>query len=463
MRSNRSRVIAMTLCALAGCAPGWATTPEFKLKTDFRFRSELTDSPSGDPSKDASYDLSHARLRLGADLSWPAVKLHAMVQAAGSWGLPSNGAFGAGPVHFGANGESDPDSVDLAELTIAWTGKAGKLVVGRQPWEEGNEVATGVAYLDGVKKRRLGERLIGNWEWVNVGRRFDGVSFGAACESTHVAGFAFRPLGGGISYRDAFEELDDLEIYGLTVTGKYDRWLPKSDVRLFAIQYEDGRQGARAAAGGDLSISTVGASLLAGGAGGDFVLWGAWQSGDWGSADHEAWAAFVEGGGKIGRGPNAATLRAGFAVASGDGEADGVHGTFANLLPTNHKYYGSADYQAFQNVQELFVELLLKPSKRSTARLAVHHFDLNQEQDAWYGGSGAYDESSLGFAARRPKGGFTKPDIGWEYDAEGRLTLPRGFALDAGLSYFEAGGAGRQVLGVDGSGWWGFAQLVWSH
>jgi len=107
--------------------------------------------------------------------------------------------------------------------------------------------------------------------------------------------------------------------------------------------------------------------------------------------------------------------------------------------------------------------LLLKPSNGSTARLAVHHFDLNQEADAWYGGSGAYDEAALGFAARRPQGGFTKPDIGWEYDAEARLNLPHGVALDAGLSYFDTGGAGRELFGVDGSGWWGFVQLVWSR
>jgi hypothetical protein len=386
------------------------------------------------------------------------VKLHALVQGATSWSLPSNGAFGSGPVYFGPNGESSPDSVDLAELSVAFTGARGKVVVGRQGWQEGNETPTGDAYLDGVKRRRLGERLVGNWDWVNVGRRFDGVSFGAACDSTHVAGFAFRPLGGGVSYPAAFERLDELEVYGLTVTGRYGAWIPKSDVRLFAIQYEDGRAPARSAAGGDLSITTLGASLLAGGAGGDLVLWGAWQTGDWGRADHDAWAAILEGGGKI---ASNATLRGGVAVASGDGEAGGEHGTFANLLPTNHKFYGSIDYLAFQNVQELFVELLVEPSKRFSSRFAVHHFDLNQEQDAWYSGSGAFDEKALGFVARRPAAGFVKPDIGWEYDVEGRCALPHGLALEGGLSYFDAGGAGREILKADGSGWWGFVQILW--
>ena len=449
---------ALILAVATRAVPILAESPTFDLGLDLRLRAELTDTPSPDATRDSSYDLEHGRFRLAADLGWEHVKLHAVAQAAGSWNVPSNAAFGSGPSYFGANGESEPSSVDLAELTVSFSGEAGQLVVGRQGCQEGNEVPTGVAYLDTVKRRRIGERLVGNFEWANVGRRFDGASFGVGSESLYLAGFALRPLGAGVSYDHAYESLDELEVYGLSLTGKYDAWLPKSDVRLFAIQYEDGRPGAVSAAGGDLSITTLGASLLAGGERGDLVLWGAAQSGDYGAAEHEAWAAFIEGGAKVATG---ATLRGGFAVASGDGEAGGDHGTFANLLPTNHKTYGSMDYQAFQNVQELFVELLLEPTPRTSARIAVHHFDLNQEGDAWYSGSGPTDETSLGFVARRPAGGFSRPDLGWEYDFEGKLALARGFALEGGISYFDAGGGGREVLTADGSGWWGFLQLAW--
>jgi hypothetical protein len=462
-RTSGKTIALASLAGALAAVPALAAAPRFDWSAELRLRAEAIDGPARDAAKDASDDTAHGRLRLGADLVWPRLELHALVQGAASRSLPANGAFGAGPVYFAANGERDPESSDVAELSVALTGRCGKLVLGRQAWAEGNEVATGVAYLDGVKKRRLGERLVGNWDWVNVGRRFDGLTFAGGGESTHLAAFAFRPTGGGVSYQHAFETLDDFDLYGLTVTGRYGRWLPRSDVRLFALRADDGRPAARAAAGGAIAIDTLGASLLAGGSSADFVLWGAWQTGDWGRSDHEAWAAFVEGGGKLGRGPRAPTVRAGFAVASGDGEADRVHATFANLLPTNHRFYGSADHFAFQNVQELFVELIVVPGAKSSVRFAVHHFDLNQEQDAWYGGSGAFDETALGFAARRPPGGFTRPDLGWEADAEGRFTLPRGFTLDAGVTYFAAGAAGREFLTADSTGWWGYLQLVYQQ
>jgi hypothetical protein len=329
---------------------------------------------------------------------------------------------------------------------------------------EGAEVLTGVASLDQVKRRRLSERLVGNWDWPNVGRRFDGLTLGVDLDRVHLSGLALRPLAGGIEYRDAFEELDDLTVYGVTTTGKYGTWLPRAEVRLFALRYDDGRPGAVAAAGGDLEIMTWGASFLGGGDRGDLMLWGAVQTGDWGPAEQDAWAFIAEIGHPFAGAPAAPVLRAGIAAASGDRRPGGAHGAFFNLLPTNHKFYGSMDFCALSNLRNLYVEVQLRPAERLAVRAEVHSFALLAERDAWYGGSGAFDEAALGFPARRPAAGrFSSTSLGSEVDLELTWTLGHGLTLAGGAGWFAGGAAAEEVLTADEGGGWGYLQLGWTR
>src|SRR3990172_6678724 len=106
----------------------------------------------------------------------------------------------------------------------------------------------------------------------------------------------------------------------------------------------------------------------------------------------------------------------GVAYASGDGDpGDQDHGTFFNMVPTNHKFYGDQDLSALQNLTNVYVQLRLQPHRRLALSFEVHLFRLSDAADAWYGGSGAANNQGFGYVARFP-GGRTRRDIGTEWD-----------------------------------------------
>ena len=456
--------LAAVLAAVQTCA-ALAASPEIKTSFDLRLRYEGLDTPSRSAAADRTYGLSLGRARFGVDAVWPQWKLHGMVQAAGAFGLPHNGAFAAGPNYMAANaGDDDPSEIGIAELSAAYASGGFRTVLGRQPYADGNEVPTGVSYLDGIKKRLLSDRLIGVFEWPNVGRRFDGASFAYGQGGADLSGFALRPLTGAFDHKDAFKEIDGISVYGLALTGKYGAWIPASELRLFAIQYRDGRPVARQLAGGDLRIDTAGASLLYGSAAGHVLLWGALQSGDWGVSNQKAWAYVVNAGRNFPHLAGKPAIHLGLEQSSGDDGPGGDHGTFFNLLPTNHKYYGIMDYVDFPNLRDVYLEAALAPWEKIKLRTAIHDFALTQRTDAWYGGSGAFQERSLGYTARLPAGGrFPSHDLGREADLELTWSGPRGLQLGVGGGRFWGGKAAEAFLPIESDGSWSYVELIWKR
>lgn len=459
-RSVRPPLLAVLLAAAVAVPAAADWTPVLEL----RLRGEAFETPAASPAADRSYDFASWRLRGGVEAEFSKLSVRLVGQAAGSEGLPAMGAFGIGPVYVAANrGDTSPSAVGLLEAYADLGGERFRLRLGRQPFpaeSEGAGARIDVPHLESVRKRRLAERLLGNWDWVNVGRRYDGASFTAHLAALDLAGFAVRPLAGGVNYDDAFEELDELTVYGLSLGSGYGGWVPGADLRAFAIVTEDERPGARAAAGGDLDITTVGGSALLGNERADLMLWGAVQRGDWGRRDQDAWAGIVEGGWRLGGRPGSPELRAGVARASGG--AGGDHETFYNLLPTNHKFYGSLDYSAFMNLEDRYVLLTTRLSGRWSLTAGVHEFALVDRRDAWYGGSGAFNEAVLGFAARRPPGGrFPGDEVGQEVDLGLKGTLGEHSTLLVGGGWFDGGEVVEAVQPDEQDGTWLYLQLAW--
>lgn len=442
-----------------------AAPPEIKTSFDLRLRYEGLDTPSRSLAADRTYGFSLGRARLGIDAVWPKWKLHGMVQAAGIIGLPHNGAFAAGPNYMAANaGDDDPSEIGIAELSAAYANGGFKATVGRLPYADGNELATGTAYLDGIKKRLLSDRLIGVFEWPNVGRRFDGASFAYGRGNANLSGFALRPLTGAFDHKDAFEEIDGISLFGLTLAGRHGAWLPGSELRVFAIEYQDDRPVARRLAGGDLQIETAGASLLYGNATGHVLLWGALQSGDWGTSDQQGWAYIVNAGRGFPQLAGKPTIHLGLEQSSGDDGPGGDHGTFFNLLPTNHKYYGVMDYVDFPNLRDVYLESVFSAGEKLKLRAAVHDFALTKQTDAWYGGSGAFQEASFGYTARLPAAGrFPSHDLGREADLELTWAGPRGLQVGVGGGRFWGGDAAQAFLPVAADGSWTYLELSWKR
>jgi hypothetical protein len=398
-------------------------------------------------------------------VGWQHWKLHGTLQAAGILDLPRNAAFAAGSNYRAANGgDSDPSQIGISELYAAYANGGFAMVLGRQPYVDGNEIPTGVAYLDGVKKRLLSDRLIGVFEWPNVGRRWDGAAFAYGRGDAHLAGFALRPLDGAFDHEDAFERLDDVSVYGLTATGRHGAWIPGAELRVFAIQYEDRRAIARRTAGADLSLTTTGASLLFGNGGGHALVWAALQSGDWGTSDQRAWAYLVNTGRSFPDVPGKPMIHLGLEQSSGDEAPAGDHQTFFNLLPTNHKYYGTMDYVDLPNLRDLYLESLLSPGEKIKLRVAFHDFALSERTDAWYGGSGAFEEASFGYAARLPAAGrFPSKELGREADLELTWTGPKGLQLGVGGGRFWGGEAAEAFLPLKADGSWTYVELSWKR
>jgi hypothetical protein len=214
---------------------------------------------------------------------------------------------------------------------------------------------------------------------------------------------------------------------------------------------------------GGLSVTTAGASLLAGGAKGNVLLWGTVQTGDWGAVDQEGWAFLVDAGRVLDGMPGKPTVHLAWEQSSGD-EPGGDHETFFNVIPTNHKYYDLMDFTAFSNLRDAYIETLFSAGPKVKVRIALHDFALTEETDGWYGGSGAFEEESFGYAARLPTGGrFPSKDLGRELNTDVAWALPAGFQLGLGGGYFWGGEAAEAFLLAEGDGSWVYLELNWTR
>jgi hypothetical protein len=151
------------------------------------------------------------------------------------------------------------------------------------------------------------------------------------------------------------------------------------------------------------------------------------QFGDWGAQPHRGRALALEIGVQPGGLPGLRPwLRAGWYRGSGDADAaDGGHGTFFNVLPTP-RIYARLPFHNAMNLEEAFGSAILRPGARVTVRADARFLGLAEPTDLWYGGGGAFEPGSLGFAGR-PGGGArrlaTLLDVGAEWRATPRVTV----------------------------------------
>lgn len=444
-------VLAAAFAAFAASA---ATAVEVKPLVNVRLRWDLFDTPLARAGRDATYDYGMVQVRAGAVVAFsPELELKGLLQGAAMTALPTTADFGPGPTYLATNGgDREPSDLGLAELALTWKRERFTLVAGRQGYSEGIESVPGVPLLDYVARRRLAERLVGNFEYPNIGRRYDGVRLGLVpTASAKLDLYALRLLAGGFNYDDAFERLD-VELAGFGVTSAHGAWLPATSVRLFGNFYRDDRDVARAQTGGDIEVTTFGGSALIGTAEWDLLGWLAFQRGDYGASDLEAWAAIVEAGRRFGGVRGAPSLHLVWERASGGGRP-GRREAFFNLLPTNHKFYGSVDTSAFSNLSDLYLEARWTPTPKWNASAALHDFRLVDRGDAWYAGAGVFSDRELGYVARRPAGGrFSSSSVGRELDLVVSRALPRGFEAKVEFGWFDGGGAASEILVADDDG-----------
>lgn len=328
------------------------------------------------------------------------------------FGLPDHavapaprGQLGLGGSYYAANTDPDVASIFPKQAFVRYRRGSHAIRAGRFELGEGGEVVPKNASLAAVKSARVGQRLIGAFGFSHVGRSADGAQYTFNTPALNLTAAAFRPTVGAFN-TDGLGEIDDVSVVYAAAT----RPGPDDDGRLFAISYRDDRPllktdnrpaAARAQDLGGIDVITIGGHYLRALGAANVLAWAAWQTGEWGLLDHDAYAVDLEGGYSF---PGDRKLRAGLFVSSGDDDpADGEHGTFFQILPTARAFARFPIYNAM-NSTDAFVQFSMKPHAKVTLASELHFLRLTEERDLWYAGGGAFENRSFGFAGRPANG-----------------------------------------------------------
>jgi hypothetical protein len=489
VRSDRlSPSCVATLALLALCClgrsvsaqPGPGAPPPAPAGITFTVRdwtraeawSYFEPSPGG---ADPEYAYLANRLQLELKRVWQRVDVQLTAQHVGFVGLPDD-ATGPGPLGLGSlYYEQGLRSTHPQQLWLRYGNLRLKQLlpgldvqVGRFGYTSGAEAASGDARLESIKRTRLDARILGEFEWSLWQRGFDGVRADWTHRAVKVTGVAVRPTQGGFA-RVAGPTIDDIGVYGGTVSVQPTRALRRTQLQGFVLQYDDSRRVTQrpdntglAATRVDVAVTSVGGTLVGaypvGSGSFDVLAWGVLQRGDWYGQDHRAGTIALEAGYEWTTAPFTPWLRAGLLHASGDDSAsDGRHGTYFPVLPTVRRFSQTTLFSTM-NVDDAFVQVMARPARRVGVRLDLHDLRLASAADLWYIGSGATLEegSAFGYSGRASNG---SRNLGFSTEAAVDVAITPVWSINAFVGHVNGG---RVVTGTfrDDSFWFGYVEQV---
>jgi hypothetical protein len=419
-------LVALGVAAAQG-VPSWRDRVTFSIND--RVRGEFVDwfgPPQVTPPPDSRpiapgaerYNFFANRFRAGLRALLPPVELNLQFQYTELANLPDDaslpapiGSLGTGATYFANTPQSPQGEPVFKQGTITVRGHGVTATFGRFEYRDGLEVVPSDETLAFLARTRIAERLVGPFDFTNVGRSFDGARIAYDTPEWNLTAMGTRPTQGGFEV-SANRELD-IELAGLAWTlRRLPQGGPPTEARLFYLYYRDGRDdtlkvdnrppGDRRADTGAISISTIGADVItaldAGPGIVDLLGWGCVQTGTWGRQSHGAWAWALEAGYQLPRLPAAPWLRAGWDRSSGDARPDDDHHrTFFQLIPTA-RTYARLPFFNLMNSSDVFLELLLRPHERVLVRSDLHWLRLTEGRDLWYSGGGATSSTIFGYA-----------------------------------------------------------------
>jgi len=372
------------------------------LSFDTRFRYEYWDDRA--PDEDAFYAL---RTRFGVKYSFrDRLQVFGEFQDVRLYSLGRNTSGAGGLYRRFADqpgGMSRTNSQKVRQLYLQLMPIEGlALRVGRFDIKLGTEVLYPEGNWKYLKIARASQRLVGTVGWTHAERSNDGVSVAWDMDGHHVFGFAARPTQGVFDIENAYGFQEDITYGGLSWTIKRGTLLENTEIRPFFLAYDDDRSTRHGGLRRSVNVYTFGFSAIGvypmGPGNLDVLAWAAYQHGRYDSLDHDAGAGILELGYQLTDVVAKPWFRLGVNVASGDDDpSDGDHGTFFNMLPTNHLYYGFADQFAFQNLIDLIAQIKLAPHSRVGVNLMFHKFWVVEEDDAAYAGTGAFNRTVFGY------------------------------------------------------------------
>ncbi len=415
--------LASPAAALEPLAVNGPFDSKLRLEIFDRTRGEFVDwfNPRPNPKVPNTYryNFFENKLQLGVRIQRDPVEIFAQLQHSLLANLPGP-AQGPGGSYYANSTDTFQEEAFLRQ---GWARvKAGpwlpQLSVsgGRFLFRDGLEVSSKNPTLQWLKQFRIAERLIGPFDYTNMGRSFDGTLESWDDDLLNVTAYFFMPTTGGFEV-NAGHTIPQIKLAGAAVTLKESPSFPGSDARLFFIYLNDSRNVVwvdnrplpeRQADKDSTLIYTIGADYLhtraVGPGQADLLLWALGQLGHWQSLDHRAWAFAAEVGYQLPDVPWKPWLRGGLNMSSGDDDpTDGLHTTFYQIIPTARTYAQTPFYNLMDSTDG-FVQLVLKPHSTVNVRTDVHYLRVTDGADLLYSGGGANKGDAFGFAGL-PAGG----------------------------------------------------------
>jgi hypothetical protein len=372
---------------------------------------------------DNQYNYPALVARLGIGYQLDGVKLFVEGMNPTFFGLPDDaiapapkGALGLGANYYSVRKESFDSSVFLKQGYVEFGGQILKdLAVkgGRFEFFDGKDLPVEDRQIQWITDNRVAQRLIGNFGWSDVMRSFDGAQVGYGGQNWRALVFYGVPTR-GVFDLNGMDEISAVDVIYAALSGfRTDGAWGNSLGRVFYIWYDDNRglvpvdnEPASSAKKNlrSISIDTIGADFVhdvkLGPGTADFMVWGAYQFGNWGDQTQAAYAATAEAGYRFDDVPWTPWLRLGYDMASGDNNPNnGVHGTFFQILPTPRIYALDPIYN-MMNSTDVLGELIIFPTADINLRTTLHGLWLSSNRDLWYYGGGAFDSHLFGYVGR---------------------------------------------------------------
>ena len=295
------------------------------------------------------------------------------------------------------------------------------------------------------------ERLVGAFDWNNIGRSFDAAKVMLQTEWVSADFFTSREV---IPQDNRFDTDNDHELFSgvYATTAKIpantlDLYFLARDASSAALTDEPSPQFPQPSA---RDIYTAGGRLKSkpGQIGNfDYSLEGAYQFGSFRDTRagapttrlrQDAFMVVAQGGYTFSDLWATPRLGGEFDYGSGDDNPkDGTHGTFDNLFPTNHKFYGSMDFVSLQNIIDAGMNLSLHPCSCVSMTLMGNFLWLADTHDSLYAVNGA----PRGGTATTPGTGYgVNPSynsyVGSELTAVAGWAVTRWAQLEGGYGHF---------------------------
>jgi hypothetical protein len=278
------------------------------------------------------------------------------------------------------------------------------------------------------------QRLVSPLDWANSRRTFDGVRGDLTWGDWVISGFWTLPV---VTDKYDFNDSDgNTHFYGIYATGPVCDTGWTGDLYWLALDRDASSipGGGFNGTAGDEERHTLGARLAGkiADTAFDFDVEGAYQFGEVGSGDIQAFMFAGEVGYTIADCPANPRVHLGFDYASGDDSPGGDVETFNQLYPLGHAYFGWIDIVGRQNIIDITPGVTFKPIDKMVVNLNGHFFWRAEEADALYNAGG-------GVVPGRTGGPGTSREIGSEIDLMVKYQFDRHLTGIIGYSHLFAG------------------------